>query len=207
MSETRCSGAGYGGYGVSFQPVKEAAPWPEGRYPCARPKKSYDSNMSWDRPNRQITFSLNLSHTCLGEHLQQAKAAGIGWPFPADLDEEKFRQLMRATESPPSAPQRPLPPMEQVHRELQRKGVTLHLLWKEYRRLHPDGYRYTQFCEYYRRFCGQLEPALRQPHPAGERMFVDWAGMTVPLRDVNHVPLMCLSRCWEPATTPLPRPL
>jgi transposase len=135
--------------------------------------------------NRQIASSLNLSHTCVGEHLQQAKAVGIGWPFPADLDEEKFRQLMRATESPPSASQRPLPPMEQVHRELQRKGVTLHLLWEEYRRLHPEGYGYTQFCEYYRRFCGQLEPALRQTHPAGERMFVDWAGMTVPLWDAH----------------------
>jgi transposase len=133
--------------------------------------------------NRQIAASLNLSHTCVGQYLRQAKQAGIGWPFPADLDEEQFRQRMRVSESPPPAPKRPLPPMEQVHRELQRKGVTLQLLWEEYHRTHPEGYGYTQFCEYYRRFCGQLEPALRQPHPAGERMFVDWAGLTIDLWD------------------------
>lgn len=134
--------------------------------------------------NRQIGSSLHISHTCVGNHLQQAKQAGIGWPFPADLDEEQFRQRMRATETSPAAPKRPLPAMEQVHRELQRKAVTLSLLWEEYHRAHPEGYGYTQFCEYYRRFCEQLEPALRQPHPAGKRMFVDWAGMTIPLWDV-----------------------
>ena len=73
--------------------------------------------------------------------------------------------------------------MDEVHRELRRKGVTLQLVWEEYHRAHPEGYAYTQFWEYYRRFCAQLEPALRQPHPAGERMFVDWAGLTIPLFD------------------------
>jgi len=134
--------------------------------------------------NRQIAASLNLSHTCVGQHLRQARQAGIGWPFAADLNENRFRQLLRTAASPPP-PKRSLPPMEQVHRELQRKGVTLHLIWEEYHRAHPDGYAYTQFWEYYRRFCSQLEPALRQPHPAGERMFVDWAGMTIPLWDAK----------------------
>jgi transposase len=132
--------------------------------------------------NRQIAASLNLSHTCVGQHLAQAQQAGIGWPVPADLDEDQFRQRLRAAESP-SPPQRYLPPMAEVHRELQRKGVTLRLVWEEYHRAHPEGYAYTQFWEYYRRFCSQLEPALRQPHPAGERLFVDWAGMTIPLWD------------------------
>ena len=134
--------------------------------------------------NRQIAVSLHLSHTCVGQYLRQAKQAGIGWPLPADLDEDQLRQLLRAAESP-SPPKRYLPPMEEVHRELRRKGVTLQLLWEEYHRTHPDGYAYTQFCEYYRRFCDQLEPALRQPHPAGERLFVDWAGMTIPLWDAT----------------------
>jgi len=134
--------------------------------------------------NRQIAASLNLSHTCVGHYLAQARQAGIGWPFPADLDEDRLRQLLRAAESPPP-PKRCLPPMEEVHRELQRKGVTLQLVWEEYRRAHPEGYAYTQFWEYYRRFCSQLEPTLRQPHPPGERMFVDWAGMTIPLWDTT----------------------
>jgi transposase len=116
--------------------------------------------------------------------LAQAQQAGIGWPVPADLDEDQFRQRLRAAEAP-APPQRYLPPMAEVHRELQRKGVTLRLVWEEYHRAHPAGYAYTQFWEYYRRFCSQLEPALRQPHPAGERLFVDWAGMTIPLWDAH----------------------
>jgi transposase len=133
--------------------------------------------------NRQIAASLNLSHTCIGEHLQQAKRANIGWPLPADLDDEQLWQRLQAAKPKPSEPKRYLPPMEKVHRELQRKGVTLELLWEEYRRDHPDGYAYTQFWEYYRRFCSQLEPVLRQRHPPGERMFVDWAGLTMSLID------------------------
>ena len=133
--------------------------------------------------NRQIAASLNLSHTCVGQHLSQAQQAGIGWPIPADLDDEQLRQRLRAVAPLPAEPNRYLPPMVEVHRELQRKGVTLQLLWEEYHRAHPDGYAHTQFWEYYRRFCSQLEPALRQHHPPGERMFVDWAGLTVPLVD------------------------
>ena len=133
--------------------------------------------------NRQIAASLNLSHTCVDQHLQQARQAGIGWPLPADLDDEQLRQRLQAAEEADPPPQRYLPPMAEVHRELQRKGVTLQLLWEEYHREHPAGYGRTQFWEHYRRFCAQLEPALRQSHPPGERMFVDWAGLTIPLFD------------------------
>jgi transposase len=74
-----------------------------------------------------------------------------------------------------------------LHKELRgkrrRKGVTRQLLWEEYRATHPDGYGYTQFCEYYKRFESGLEPALRQPYKAGEKLFVDWAGETIPVVD------------------------
>lgn len=73
--------------------------------------------------------------------------------------------------------------MEWVHQELRRPGVTLQLLWEEYRRESPHGYGYTQFCEYYKRFRLQLEPSLRQPYKAGEKLFVDWAGQTILLHD------------------------
>ena len=131
----------------------------------------------------QIAASLHISHPCVGKYLRRAAQAGIGWPIPADLDEDQLRQRLQATAKPLREPQRYLPPMAEVHRELQRKGVTLQLLWEEYHRAHPTGYGHSQFWEYYRRFCNQLEPALRQLHPAGERLFVDWAGLTVPLVD------------------------
>jgi transposase len=68
-----------------------------------------------------------------------------------------------------------------VHHELRRPGVTLMLLWEEYRQRDPDGYRYSRWCELYRAWKSRLSPAMRQAHPAGERMFVDYTGQTIDL--------------------------
>src|SRR5215470_903642 len=70
-----------------------------------------------------------------------------------------------------------------VHHELRRPGVTLMLLWEEYRQREPDGYRYSRWCELYRAWESRLSPTMRQAHPAGERMFVDYAGQTIDLTD------------------------
>jgi transposase len=68
-----------------------------------------------------------------------------------------------------------------IHHELRRPSVTLMLLWEEYRQREPDGYGYSRWCELYRAWEGRLSPTMRQVHPAGERMFVDYAGQTVDL--------------------------
>ncbi|MEW6439287.1 MAG: IS21 family transposase, partial [Pseudomonadota bacterium] len=70
-----------------------------------------------------------------------------------------------------------------IHRELRRKGVTLQLLWQEYKQDHPDGYQYSQFCEHYRRWRRTIDITMRQEHRAGEKLFVDWAGQTVGVVD------------------------
>ena len=132
--------------------------------------------------NRQIGASLHLSHVSVGKYLQRASAAGLHWPLAPEMDDRRLEELLQAAERPPE-PARPLPSMAAVHQELRRPGVTLQLLWEEYRREHPDGYAYTQFCEHYKRFRGQLEPSLRQSYRAGEKLFVDWAGPTILLVD------------------------
>ena len=78
---------------------------------------------------------------------------------------------------------RPEPAWEMIHRELSRKGVTLKRLWIEYRQEQPTGYAYSQFCERYRRWASTVDVTMRQSHPAGERLFVDFAGMTMPIYD------------------------
>src|SRR5207247_7275456 len=78
---------------------------------------------------------------------------------------------------------RPLPDWAEVHTEMRRKGVTLHLLWMEYRERHPEGYAYTQFWELYRRWKRHLDVVMRQDPRAGEKMFVDFPGQTVPVVD------------------------
>jgi transposase len=70
-----------------------------------------------------------------------------------------------------------------VHRELRRKGVTLALLWEEYQAVHPDGLQYSWFCDRYRAWAARLDVVMRQEHRAGEKLFVDYAGQTVPVID------------------------
>jgi transposase len=89
---------------------------------------------------------------------------------------------------PPSAvapERRPVPDWAVVHRELRRPNMTLALLWEEYRNGPggQDGFGYSWFCDLYREWAGRLKPTLRQVHPAGERVFVDFAGQTKEVID------------------------
>ena len=131
---------------------------------------------------RQIARSLSISHSTVSDLLQRAEAAGISWPLPAELDESVLEQKLYPGNSGRRRT-RPEPDWNWVYRELKHKGVTLQLLWLEYKREHPDGYQYSQFCERYRQWCGKLDVVLRQTYRAGEKVFVDFAGLTVPVVD------------------------
>src|SRR4030095_11590149 len=84
---------------------------------------------------------------------------------------------------PTTKEQRPLPNWAEVHRELKRPGVTLELLWQEYREQYPDGYSYSRFCDLFREWEKRVSPTMRQTHIAGEKMFVDYAGTKVQVID------------------------
>ena len=71
--------------------------------------------------------------------------------------------------------------MEKIHIELKKKGVTLQLLWHEYKYDNPEGYQYSQYCDLYRRWGRKLDVSLRQQHRAGEKLFIDYAGQTIPI--------------------------
>jgi transposase len=78
----------------------------------------------------------------------------------------------------------PEPDWTQIHQELQtHKDLTLQLVWQEGRESNPEGYGYSRFCDLYRRWLGKLDLVLRQEHRAGEKMFVDYAGATIPIHD------------------------
>jgi transposase len=133
--------------------------------------------------NRAIARSCSISHSTVSEYLQRAKAAGLSWPLPADLDEDALFLLLFPTPSHPSSKIIPCPDWSLIHTELRRKSVTLRLLWVEYREAHPDGYGYSQFCELYRQWAKRLKPSMRLSHKGGEKLFVDYAGQTVPIVD------------------------
>jgi transposase len=132
---------------------------------------------------RQIAHSCGVGRATIGEYLQRAAAAGLCWPLPAGLDEAALEARLFPSVAKAETPARPVPDWSVVHRELQQKGVTLYLLWQEYKAAHPDGFQYTAFTDRYRQWRGQLDVVMRQIHRAGEKLFVDYAGPTVPVVD------------------------
>ncbi len=130
---------------------------------------------------REIARSCAVPTSTVGDYLKRAELAGLTWPLPEEWTEDQlWERLMGVPDPSPEVPQA-LPDWAHLHEELRRKSVTLRLLWQEYRQNHPDGYGYSRFCELYVRWAGTLDPVLRQVHPPGEKMFVDWAGQTIPI--------------------------
>lgn len=133
---------------------------------------------------RAIGRSCQISHSTVGEYLKRAEAAGLSWPLPEGLDEERlYALLFPEKEQAAERAARSMPDLKQIHQELKKRNVTLRLLWTEYREEHTDGYGYSQFCELYRQYAKKLDPPMRMHHKAGEKLFVDYAGDTVPITD------------------------
>ena len=133
--------------------------------------------------NRDIANSIKISSNTVGNCLRRARAARLSWPLPPELDDAQLEQMLYR-------PVRNKTPQGshdidwlQMHKELKRKGMTRYLLWDEYKQYHPNGLSYSQFCRYYNRWQAKIDTCMRQSHKAGEKMFIDYAGMTLPITD------------------------
>lgn len=134
--------------------------------------------------HRQIERSVRIGHGTVFDYLLRAKVEGLSWEQVAALSDAQLEERLFPRRQPRSGSrQRALPDWSEVHRELKKKGVTLSLLWQEYREDHRDGYGRSRFCELYRMWEGRLEVSLRQAYKAGEKLFVDYAGQTVGVVD------------------------
>lgn len=119
---------------------------------------------------RQIAHTVGLGHTTVRDYLERTQAAGLAWPLAPQLSDVQVEQLLFPKPVPSRVP-RPEPDWPAVHQELRRKGMTLMLLWQEYKAQHPDGYQYSRFCDRYRLWRGRLDLVMRQEHRAGEKLF------------------------------------
>jgi transposase len=135
---------------------------------------------------RQIARSLHLSNGVVAKYQAAAQRAGLGWPLAEALDDTALTDRLCAKTNDSVVTRRAPPEFASIHEQLKRKGVTRLLLWEEYRAAHPeDGYSYTQFCFHYQQWQSHLKLVMRQTHRAGEKLFIDYAGPTVPV--VNPV--------------------
>lgn len=121
--------------------------------------------------------------TTVGDYLRRAEAAGLGYPLPDGMDDPALELWL----FPPAVPSdivRSEPDLGGwAHREMRRKNVTLELLRQEYKAAYPEGYQYSWLCERYRQWVGRLSVTMRQTHTLGEKLFIDYAGQTLPIID------------------------
>jgi transposase len=133
--------------------------------------------------HERIVAATRISKGAVTEYLRRAREAGIGWPPPAGLDDAQLEGLL-FPRAAAHVERHAAPDFALIHQELKRKGVTLTLLWEEYAATHAgQAYRYSQFCLLYHRFAASLKRSMRQVHRAGEKLFIDYSGQTVPIID------------------------
>ena len=114
--------------------------------------------------------------------MRRAKEAGLTWPLPDTLQDAQLEPLMFPLPHNVHAEGRPVMDWPEVHKQLKLKGVTLQLLWEEHRRVHANGYGYSRCCELYAPWERTADPVMIQEHKAGDKLFVDYAGQTMPQR-------------------------
>ncbi|MBI2433390.1 MAG: IS21 family transposase, partial [Candidatus Hydrogenedentes bacterium] len=132
---------------------------------------------------RAVAHSCGLGRTTVQEYLQRARQAGLSWPLPDGLSDSALEALLFAPPALAIEAPRPVPDWSKVQEELRRQGVTLVLLWEEYKQTQPEGYEYSRFCELYRHWRQTLPVYMHQDHQAGEKLFVDYAGQTMTVVD------------------------
>jgi len=133
----------------------------------------------------QIARSCSISQSTVHEYVSAAQRAGVTWPLPENWGDQQIEQAVFPQRPDPAIWRKhPEPDWPQIHQELQtHKDLTLQLIWQESRESNPEGYGYSRFCDLYRRWLKKLDLVLRQDHRAGEKMFVDYAGATIPIYD------------------------
>jgi transposase len=123
-----------------------------------------------------------VARSTVQDMLARFERSGLEWPVPAEISDAQLEaRLYGPAGVKPGRRKLPEPDWAVVARELKRKHVTLQVLWEEYIAAHPDGYRYSRWCELFRNWEGRLPLVMRQSHAGGEKLFVDYAGDTVPV--------------------------
>lgn len=139
-----------------------------------------------DLSSRQIMSLTGISKTTASGYISRFKKSGLEIEAALgmsdrDLSRIFYPELKQNRES--KRKETPEPDWNYIRSELSNKGMTKQLLWEEYREQHPDGYGLTQFKVHYARYIQQINPSMRQIHYAGDKLFVDFSGLTMDIAD------------------------
>tara|TARA_R110002153_G_scaffold172540_1_gene325403 strand:- start:749 stop:2305 length:1557 start_codon:yes stop_codon:yes gene_type:complete len=132
--------------------------------------------------HRDIGKCLNLGPATVSEVLTRFKSSDLSWPLPDDYSDKQLENTLYTTAA--AKRNKRLPDFIQMREELKRKGMTKLLLWQEYCSSDTDtAYGYTQYCEHYQLWLKKQKRSMRQHHIAGDKLFIDYCGPTVPIID------------------------
>jgi transposase len=133
-------------------------------------------------PTREIARRIGIAPSTVRTTIRRFQAAGLSWPLPDEMTDAALEARLFPEAGTREGHRRQTEPdWASIHRELKRKHVTLSILWDEYIARDPEGYRYSRFCELYRIWESKLSITMRQTHVGGDKLFVDYAGDTVPV--------------------------
>ncbi|WP_199775091.1 IS21 family transposase [Sphingopyxis sp. MG] len=131
---------------------------------------------------REVALRVGVAPSTMRELVKRYDRSGLEWPPPVEMSDQELEERLYGPQgSKPGRRKRPEPDWSVVHREMKRKHVTLQVLWEEYAEQHPDGYRYSRYCDLYRAWEGRLPVTMRQTHLGGDKLFIDYAGDKVPV--------------------------
>lgn len=145
------------------------------RVTVRKAKEIFRLNFDQRLSNRAIAGACNVSPTTVGEYLERASEAELDSAKLITIDDDSLSKILYPGKIE-KKDLKQMPDMNKLHEELKKKGVTLQLLWEEYKASNPDGYERTQFYYLYNKWAKTLNPSMRINHKAGERMFVDFSG-------------------------------
>ncbi|MRR56055.1 MAG: transposase [Deltaproteobacteria bacterium] len=139
---------------------------------------------SCGQSRNSIAKSCGVGKTTVSGTISRALAAKLTWPLPHDMGDDTLESLLYRSRTTPYNLSRIRPDWASLQAELvTHKNLTLMLLWQEYKGHNPDGYQYSQFYELFRQWQKKPDLSMRQEHRAGEKMFVDYCGQTLPIVD------------------------
>jgi transposase len=168
----------------SFITTPKETAMPQKRVPMRKVRDILRLSWALNQSRRDIAHSFAVGKSTVNDIINRASAAGLSWPLPADLDDEQLETLLYPPTIRPTIRKLTPPDWPAFHRELRtHKNLTLMLLWQEYKEREPAGYQYSQFCELYRHWRKKLDLSMRQEHHAGDKLFVDYCGQTLPITD------------------------
>lgn len=133
--------------------------------------------------DRMIGRTLGLSHNTVGRYRDIVLSRDLDWDAIHKMDDAQIESLLKSKRYRVNS--KSMPDYEAIHQEMQQRHVTLQLLWEDYHQANSGrAYSYSQFTYYYRQYVGKLDRSMRQKHRAGEMVYVDFAGRTVPYTDL-----------------------